>query len=296
MARRIPEIILIDLVALFVVGVWPVMGAQSAAPIPDLAGAWARTTFGLEPPISGRGPIRNRRTYDRQDVTADYNDPILKPEAAELVKKRNEAQRAGAPYPTPSSTCRPMVAPYIYRVQEMQLLQAKDEVTILYMQDHQVRRVRLNGAHPAKITPSWHGDSVGHYEGDTLSIDTVGVKVGPFAIVDQVGSPYSEALHVVERYRLIDSQAAREALERNIEENGPPVTQQAAGIDLNYKGKGLRVEFTVEDPNVFNAPWSGGATYGRADDLWVENVCAENLREYYNNTDTAVPQADKPDF
>jgi hypothetical protein len=35
--------------------------------------------------------------------------------------------------------------------------------------------------HPALVTPSWYGDSVGHYEGDTLVIDTVGVKIGPFA-------------------------------------------------------------------------------------------------------------------
>ena len=56
------------------------------------------------------------------------------------------------------------------------------------------------------------------------------------------------------------------------------------------------VQFTVEDLNVFNTPWSGQATYSRADDLWVENVCAENTFEYYNNRDTSLPTAAKPDF
>jgi hypothetical protein len=47
-------------------------------------------------------------------------------------------------------------------------------------------------------------DSVGHYEGDTLVIDTVGVKIGPFAMLDMNGTPHSPTLHVVERYRLLD--------------------------------------------------------------------------------------------
>jgi len=58
----------------------------------------------------------------------------------------------------------------------------------------------------------------------------------------------------------------------------------------------LQIEFTVEDPNVFNTPWSGLATYSKADDIWVENVCAENTFEYYNNRDAAIPKADRPDF
>ena len=52
----------------------------------------------------------------------------------------------------------------------------------------------------------------------------------------------------------------------------------------------------MEDPNVFNTPWSGTATYSRADDIWVENVCAENTHEYYANRDAAIPTDDTPDF
>src|SRR5271170_3950957 len=45
----------------------------------------------------------------------------------------------------------------------------------VYNYDHQVRRVRMNQPHAAQVLPSWYGDSVGHYEGDTLVIDTVGI-------------------------------------------------------------------------------------------------------------------------
>ena len=96
----------------------------------------------------------------------------------------------------------------------MQMLQQADRITILYSNDHEVRHVRMNQSHPARLTPSWYGDSVGHYEGDTLVIDTVGVKIGPFAMVDMYGTPYSQALHVVERYRLLDYEAAKQAEER----------------------------------------------------------------------------------
>ena len=268
--------------------------AQSASTIPNLTGIWARTTFALEPPASGPGPLQNPSRV-RPGAPA-HTSPILKPEAAKLVKERYESTLAGKPFPTPSSTCWPMVAPLIFRVQGMQVLQQKDQVTFIYMQDHEVRRVRLNAAHPATVMPTWHGDSVGHYEGNTLVVDTIGVKVGPVSIVDQAGSPYSEALHVIERYRLVSYDEAKEARERNVAVNGPPATDQAAAIDADYVGPGLQVAFTVVDPNVFNTPWSGLATYSKADDLWTENVCAENTFEYYNNRDSAVPQADKPDF
>ena len=60
----------------------------------------------------------------------------------------------------------------------MQMLQQPDQITILYSNDHEVRQVRMNQPHPVGVRPSWYGDSIGHYEGDTLVIDTVGVKVG----------------------------------------------------------------------------------------------------------------------
>ncbi len=173
------------------------------------------------------------------------------------------------------------------------MLQEPRQITILYEQDHEVRRVRMNQPHPAKLTPSWYGDSVGHYEGDTLVIDTVGQKTGPFAMLDLYGTPYTQALHVVERYRLLDYDAAKEGLDRDTKEN------QHAGegnIDRTYRGKHLQIQFTVEDEGVFTMPWTATITYGRGSTNWPEVVCAENRHEYYSNKDSDVPTAAKPDF
>src|SRR5438270_9457056 len=293
MARKFPAIAVICFIAPLIGNVVPVMGADRAAPAPDLTGSWSRLTFGFEQPVSGPGPIG--RFSRAPNTGGNFNNPMLKPEAAAVVKKRSEMLRSGEDYPNPSLNCLPMVSPYIFRVQEMQVIQKKDEVIMLFMQDHQIRRVRLNGTHPPKVTPSWYGDSVGHYEGDTLVVDTVGYKLGPAPIVDLFGSPFSEGLHVTERYRLIPYEAAREAQQRNVRDAGPVATEQAATIDESYKGKGLQAQFTVEDKNVFNTPWSGAATFRRAAS-WVENVCAENTHEYYAAKDTDVPHADKPDF
>src|SRR4029077_19487895 len=228
----------------------------------------------------------------------NFNNPNLKPAAAAIVKERSESLRRGEDYPNPSLNCYPMASPYIFRVQEFQVVPKKDELLFIFMQDHQIRRVKLNAQHPAKVTPSWWGDSVGHYEGNTLVVDTVGYKLGPIPIVDQFGSPFSDGLHVVERYSLVDYEVAKAAQDRNVREQGGVATEQAAFVDENYKGKGLKVEFTVEDPNVFNRPWSASVTMRRAGG-WVENVCAENTNEYYlseSNKTTKIPEAAKPEF
>jgi hypothetical protein len=154
----------------------------------------------------------------------------------------------------------------------------------------------MNQPHPAQVTPSWYGDSVGHYEGDTLVIDTVGIKVGPFAMVDMYGTPHTEALHVVERYRLLDYESANESEERGERENFRlQVSDTGLSRNPNYKGPGLLLEFTVEDPGVFTTPWSARITYRRPMGSWPEFVCAESTRDYSGRT-INLPHADKPDF
>ena len=87
-------------------------------------------------------------------------------------------------------------------------------MTILYSNpDHEVRQVRLNQQHPV-IARRPGTESVGHYEGEHAGGRTVGVKVDrPFAMVDIFGKPYSKSLHVVERYTLLDYEAAKAAQE-----------------------------------------------------------------------------------
>jgi hypothetical protein len=178
------------------------------------------------------------------------------------------------------------------------MLQQPHQITILYDEDNEVRRVPMNQPHPALVSPSRYGDSVTHYEGDTLVIDTVGIKTDrPFGMVDSYGTPYTEALHVVERYRLINYEAGRDAIERGAKENFRfPPTSVWVHPDRDYRGKVLRLEFTVEDEGVFTMPWSASITYRRASGGWAEVVCAENIHEYYAGIQTPVPHADKPDF
>src|SRR5580704_12553956 len=269
-----------------------------AASIPDFAGSWAHPGIpGFEPLASGPTSLTNRSRRNGVSnvlqLVGDYTNPILKPEAAEVVKKFGEMSIAHFGFHNPRNQCWPNGVPFILSV-GMQLLQQPDKITIIYGVDHQVRQVRMNAQHPAQVTPSWYGDSVGHYEGDTLVIDTVGIKVGPFAMVDWYGTPQTPALHVVERYRLLDYEAAKEGLDRDAKENARGA--QPVNMDPNYRGKYLQLLFTVEDPNVFTTPWSATETYGKPVFDWAEGVCAENPRKYGTEEDAQVPTAAKPDF
>ncbi len=223
------------------------------------------------------------------ELVGDYTNPILQPWAAEVVKKFGEMSLAGVGVPSPRNQCWPGGVPFVFTSGAIQILQQPDKIAILYNYDHQVRHVRLNQSHPAHVTPTWYGDSVGHYEGDTLVIDTVGIKVGPFAAVDWYGTPHTEALHVVERYRLIDYEAAKEGWERDAKENW------RAQPAPNYRGKYLQLQFTVDDEGAFTTPWTATMTYGRGRGDWAEAVCAENI-QWYSGKEAAVPRADKPDF
>jgi len=294
-------------------------GNQRTASLPDFSGVWGNPyLYGIEPPLSGPGPVvnksRRRQTVDVDgrrlpaanaplvssaiQLVGDYTNPILNPAAAEVVKKHAEMSLAGVGYPSPRNQCWPEGVPYIFTNSAVQLFQQPEKITMLYDEDHEVRRVRMNEPHPAQVTPSWYGDSVGHYEGDTLVIDTVGFKIGPFSAVDQYGTPFTQALHVVERYRLIDYEAAKAAWERGGKENarGGGGIGEGWAPDPTYKGKGLQLQFTVEDKAVFTTAWSATKTYRRVFRGWPEQVCAENPHKYGTEKDAAVPTADKPDF
>ena len=274
-------------------------GVQAAASIPDFSGIWTHPYLpGFEPPAAGPGPVLNRSRSRNgrsnfNQLVGDYTNPILKPEAAEIVRKHGEISLAGEGYPTPSNQCWPGGVPYVFWDYLMQMFQQPDHITMIYRHGNEVRHVRMNAPHPAQVTPSWYGDSVGHYEGDTLVIDTVGIKIGPFAMVDMYGTPHSPALHVVERYRLLAYDDAKDALARNEKENARGVYSD---FDPNYRGKVLQLHFTVEDKGVFTTPWTATVTYRPALDPWTDLICAENRYEPTARRESAVPTASKPDF
>jgi hypothetical protein len=272
---------------------WP--GTAATPALPDFGGYWGRNSTDFEPPLSGPGPVTNKGKsfYAR---FGDDTNPILKPEAAARIREASKATVEGVNFPTPSNQCSPWSPPYMWRALMVQVLQQKDQVTITTVGDQQTRRVRINAAHPANVTPTWSGDSVGHYEGDTLVIDTVGVKFGHNSMIDNYGTPYSEALHVVERIRLVDAETAKKGAERSEALNGRvEVIAGGASIDPEAR-KGLRIEFTVEDSQYFTTPWSAAVTFRPALGVVEERVCAETTFDYNSNTEVPVPRADKPDF
>src|SRR6185436_7069880 len=132
------------------------------------------------------------------------------------------------------------------------LLQQKDEVVLIYENGQTTRHVRLNVPHTARVPSSWLGDSVGHYEADALVVDTIGIKRSPWPVIDRYGTPYSDALHVVERYRLIDGEAAAAAIGQHrlaftTDTKPAQFDIYGAKFDPDLTRKGLQVEVTVDD-------------------------------------------------
>jgi hypothetical protein len=274
--------------------------AKSVATVPDFSGLWRHGNLPwFIPPASGPGPVTNLSrekgsgVSDYGSLVGDYKNPILQPWAAEVVKKKGEMSLAGITFPSPSNTCWPEPVPYLFKHAAMEMLQLPNEIVMLFNENHEVRRVRLNGTHPAELKPSWHGDAVGHYEGDMLVIDTVGIRTDrPFGMIDLFGTPFTEKLHVVERYRLVDYADAKDAMQRGMKEN-----RRATGpYDPTYKDKYLQVLFTIEDEGAFTAPWNAVMIYLRDRSEFPEAVCAENTFSFHNNKSADFPHADRPDF
>jgi hypothetical protein len=275
-------------------------GAQSAASVPDFSGIWRHGNLPwFIPPASGPGPVTNLSrekgtgVSDYSSLVGDYKNPILQAWAADVVKKKGDLSLAGVVFPNPANTCWPEPVPFLFKHAAMQMLQLPDQVVMLFNENHEVRRVRMNQPHPAKVTPSWHGDAVGHYEGDTLVIDTVGNRTDrPHAMIDLFGTPYTEKLHVVERYRLAELEAVKDAIQRGAKENWRP----AGPVRSNYPDKYLQVDFTIEDQGAFTTPWTASMVYLRDHLEWPEIACAESTFGFHHDKDADVPRAGRPDF
>ena len=285
--------------------VLPSLEGLAADSVPDFSGAWGRNMFNFEPPDSGPGPIVNLRRLgalagftvvdgDPIPLVGDYNNPILKPDAAAVVKRNGEYSESGHDVPDPSNQCGAFAPPYLFAIGVgLDMVQRKDDIVIFPTQGSgAVRRVRLNGSHPRNLKPTSSGDSVGHYEGDTLVVDTVGIKLEPYTVVDRFGTPQSNAMHVIERYRLINAKEGQAALQRQASVVGTP-----GPIAPDPKAeKALRVELTVEDPTVFTTPWKANVTFLRVIRGYNEGVCAENNVDMFHLGDTHIPTANTPDF
>lgn len=200
-------------------------------------------------------------------LIADLTNPILKPWTREAVGKWKDQVLSGRPAYNRQVSCWPVGVPGFlqYPVQPIFFVQGPREVVMVWQTDHQVRRVYLNREHDPNAKHSWFGDSVGHYEGDTLVVDTINVTTRTF--VDNYRTPHSDKLHVVERFRVIDG------------------------------GKTLEAKVLVEDADAFTTPWEAMQLYRRVEPgPLIEASCAENNVNYFKQEVEPIPMADKPDF
>ena len=180
------------------------------------------------------------------------------------MKRENENVLAGKIAFTARSSCRPAGVPgfMMFIIEPIFFVQSPDKVLMIHSGNEEVRRIYLDVPHSTNPKPSWYGESVGHYEGDTLVIDTIGMNDKTF--IDNYRTPHTEKLHVVERWKMIDD------------------------------GKMLEVDIKVDDPDTFNAPWSAIQRYRRAQPRQLgEEACAENNAHLF---DYRIPVADKADF
>jgi hypothetical protein len=260
--------------------------AGAEPPAPNLYGdsgtGWRPIGDDFLPPPGGPGPVTfdkshpyvdnptARRTHTQPTYrVADLSNPILKPWVVEEMRKANEEVLAGKVPFRARESCYPAGVPgfLIYNLAfSTRFLQSEKQVTIINPGGPELRHVYLNVPHSAHVAPSWYGESVGHYVGsDTLVVDTVGITTKAF--IDNYRTPHTEALRVVERFKL-------------------------TGND-----KMLEVLVTVDDPGAFTMPWSAIQRFRRVQsDPWEEAICAENNINPFTFAVVPIPQADKPDF
>ena len=248
--------------------------AADVAGIPDFSvpgGGWSATNVDLQPPDSGPGPIgpdpdhlyvANGGGLQSNFRVGDTRNSILQPWAAEQMRRQNDDVLAGKIGLTARSSCRPAGVPgwEHFIIEPIYFIQSPKEILMFFSGDQQVRHVYMNVPHSKTQKPSWYGESIGRYEGDTLVVDTVGFN--DKTSIDNYYTPHTDKLHVIERFHKLN-------------------------------GKGLQVDITVEDPGAFTTAWKAIQRYRPVRIPYDEQVCAEGNLHLF---DYHVPIADRPDF
>ena len=214
-------------VTLTVAGTQPVSPAASSPPVnkavartadgkPDFSGVYAFGGGGGAGRGAGGGRAGGGRGGDNGPAA-----PVLKA-GAEKYRVARGPEDTGA-----TSNCMPLIPPNSFGVPyQFQIIQNKDYLVLFHEYPGTFRIIPLDGQREQiDPDPSWLGDSVGRWDGDTLVIDTIGYNDK----TEINGFRHSDALHTMER-----------------------ITRADDGIDY---------ELTVEDPNVFVAPWKVNRTF-----------------------------------
>jgi hypothetical protein len=255
--------------------------AASAPPVfsPSAETAWVGIGIGAFAPVEGspapvgQDPAHRYVSNDESGRTgeqpthriSDIRNPNLKQWAKDAMKKDNDEVLAGKFAFTARASCMAAGVPghlVLLAPGALSIVQSPGKVTMIVEGNAETRHIRLNAPHAAVSKPSWYGDSVGHYEGDTLVIDTIGLNDKTF--LDNYRTPHTDKLHVTERWRLIEN------------------------------GAKIEVLLTIDDPDTFNAPFKMLRWYERVNRTFTEYICAENNSA--NLFDYGTPTAEKPDF
>jgi hypothetical protein len=245
-------------------------GGQPASPPDFWVGdvGWVHPLGATFPPVPGspspvvQDPGHPFISNGQSWRIGDVSNPNLKDWVKAAMKKDNDEIDHGKIAFQARSSCVPSGIPNIFLPgNALIILQSPKEVLMIKQGGTEVQHIYMNVPHSANPKPSWYGESVGHYEGDTLVVDTIGQNAK--TVVDAYRTPHTEKLHVVSRWRLIEG------------------------------GKALRADFTIDDPDTFNQPWSTYMRFDRGKEPFYEDICAENN---FNLFDYHTPVAEKPDF
>ena len=250
------------------------IAAGQPTPIPNLsANPWAGG-IGVDfvPVLGSPSPLRqdpahpfvpNGAGAQPTYRIADLSNPNLKQWAKDIMKKDNDEVLAGKIAFTPRQSCMPAGVPgfILYGGGSVHFVQTPKVVTMIFDGDMQVRHVYMDVPHSKDPKPSWYGESIGRYEGDTLVIDTIGQNGK--TVLDAYRTPHSDKLHVVERWRITN------------------------------EGNGLEVLVTIDDPETFNQPWQAIRRYRKIPGMLGEQICAEGNFLLF---DYGIPVAKTPDF
>ena len=227
--------------------------AQASAPMPDLSGIWSRLRDGAIV-----------RGYQQYVLDFGKTDSPMTPWAAAKYKIASAKYHGNDPNTVlsdPTFQCFPPGVPRIYLYNfPVQIVQIPGQVLMLFEYDHFVRRIYTDGRpHDTEQGPLWMGDSIGKWEGDTLVVDTI--DFNDKTLIDRVGRPHSDALHLVERIRRID----RDSME---------------------------VDFTVDDPKAYTKPWGAKLVFELKPDWKImEQVCEDNASFLdFNKKATLTPK------
>jgi hypothetical protein len=221
----------------------------------------------LEPALPAPSPdprvlegtwIADQLTLLRLERDMYGNSLPLNERARHILERRVRANYVDkTPYENAAATCRP--AGQVWQlglIYPFHVFQRKDALLFLFSEMHTVWSVRMNGSH-RKSEPQYMGDSVGHWDGNTLVVDTTGYRQPLW--IDPDGTPASAGAHATFRIRRID-----------------------------YGQPKLEIVMTVDDPAMYTAPWSIVRTFVWRPDfaLFQEHDCEprvntpDKLREY----------------